>query len=243
MSKIHMVLQGKGGVGKSFIASMLAQHCYSKDEDLLCIDTDPVNATFHGFEALNVNRLDLMEGDEIDSRKFDSLIESISKSESDVVIDNGASTFVALSHYLISNHIPDTLENMGKELIIHTVITGGQALNDTLYGFDKLIKQFPQNVKFIVWLNPFWGKIESNGHGFESMKAYLNNKDRISAIIKIPEYKKETFGRDLSEMLQDKMTFDDAIKKTESTIMVRQRLTMIKRELFQQVEGAIAVSA
>ena len=243
MSKIHMVLQGKGGVGKSFIASMLAQHCYSKDEDLLCIDTDPVNATFHGFEALNVNRLDLMEGDEIDSRKFDSLIESISKSESDVVIDNGASTFVALSHYLISNHIPDTLENMGKELIIHTVITGGQALNDTLYGFDKLIKQFPQNVKFIVWLNPFWGKIESNGHGFESMKAYLNNKDRISAIIKIPEYKKETFGRDLSEMLQDKMTFDDAIKKPESTIMVRQRLTMIKRELFQQVEGAIAVSA
>ena len=37
-----------------------------------------------------------MEGDEIDPRKFDNLVELISKSKSDVVIDNGASTFVGL---------------------------------------------------------------------------------------------------------------------------------------------------
>jgi hypothetical protein len=44
------------------------------------------------------------------------------------------------------------------------------------------------------------------------MKVYLDNKSRVSAIIKIPEYKAETFGRDLSEMLQAKLTFDDAIE-------------------------------
>ena len=241
MAKIHMILQGKGGVGKSFIASILAQHCYAKNKDALCIDTDPVNSTLHGFKALNVKRLDLMEGDEIDPRKFDGLIELISNSKADVVIDNGASTFVALSHYLITSHIPELLKGMGHDLIVHSVITGGQALTDTLHGFNKVIKQFPGDVSFVVWLNPFWGKIENDGKGFESMKAYLDNKSRISAIIKIPVYKSETFGRDLTDMLQDKMTFDDAIKKPESTIMVRQRLTMIKRELFEQVDGAIAV--
>jgi len=243
MSKIHMILQGKGGVGKSLIASMIAQHCYSKNENLLCIDTDPVNATFHGFKKLNVKRLDLMESDEIDPRKFDDLVELISKSESDVVIDNGASTFVALSHYLIKNNISNIFKSMGKELIIHTVITGGQALIDTANGFDKSIKQFPKDVTFIVWLNPFWGKIESDGKEFESMKVYLNNKERISAIIKIPVYTPETFGRDLSEMLQAKLTFDDAIKAPESMIMVRQRLTMIRRDIFDQLDYASPVLA
>lgn len=188
MAKVHMILQGKGGVGKSFIASILAQHYYAKNKNVLCIDTDPVNATFHGFKKLNVQRLDLMEGDEVDPRKFDNLIESISKSKTDVVIDNGASTFVALAHYLISNQVPTLLKNSGIELIVHTVITGGQALTDTLNGFKKMVKQFPDDVSFVVWMNPFWGKIELEGKGFESLSVYLDNKSRVSAIIKIPEY-------------------------------------------------------
>ena len=207
------------------------------------IDTDPVNATFLGFKKLNVKKLDLMEGDEIDPRKFDNLVELISKSKSDVVIDNGASTFVALSHYLISNHIPALLKEMGHELIVHTVITGGQALSDTLNGLDLMIEQFSSDITFVVWLNPFWGKIESNGKSFESMKVYLDNKSRVSAIIKIPDYKAETFGRDLSEMLQAKLTFDDAIDKPELTIMMRQRLKIVKSQLFEQLEGAQAVLA
>ena len=46
MAKINMVLQGKGGVGKSFVASTLAQYMKNKGEEPLCIDTDPVNTTF-----------------------------------------------------------------------------------------------------------------------------------------------------------------------------------------------------
>ena len=62
MAKIHMLLQGKGGVGKSLIASVLAQYKLAKGQKPLCIDTDPVNATFFGFKALKVKRLELMDG-------------------------------------------------------------------------------------------------------------------------------------------------------------------------------------
>ena len=48
MANVHMILQGKGGVGKSFIASLLAQHKIADHKSILCIDTDPVNATFAG---------------------------------------------------------------------------------------------------------------------------------------------------------------------------------------------------
>ena len=39
---IHITLQGKGGVGKTLVSNLLAQHQISKKTKLVCIDTDPV---------------------------------------------------------------------------------------------------------------------------------------------------------------------------------------------------------
>ena len=75
MAKIHLVLQAKGGVGKSFISAMLAQYKRAHGQDPLCIDTDPMNATFTGYKALGVRKLSLLDGDEIDVRNFDTLLE------------------------------------------------------------------------------------------------------------------------------------------------------------------------
>jgi CO dehydrogenase nickel-insertion accessory protein CooC1 len=79
MAKIHMILQGKGGVGKSLIAALLAQYKKNAGQQPLCIDTDPVNATFHGFEKLQVKRLQIMENEEINPRNFDALVELIAQ--------------------------------------------------------------------------------------------------------------------------------------------------------------------
>lgn len=238
MAKIHMILQGKGGVGKSVIAAMVAQYKISKGQKPLCIDTDPVNATFVGYKALGVKRLEIMEAEEINPRSFDSLIEMIATAKDDVIIDNGASSFVPLSHFLISNQVPALLVEMGHELVIHTVITGGQALLDTVSGFSQLATQFPTEALFVVWLNPYWGPIEHEGKSFEQMKAYTANKARVSAIVQIPNLKKETYGRDLSEMLQDRLTFDEALALGSLTIMTRQRLKIIKGQLFDQLDSA-----
>jgi hypothetical protein len=238
MAKIHIVLQGKGGVGKSFIAATLAQYKASKGQKPLCIDTDPVNSTFHGYKALTVKRLEILEGDEINPRKFDTVVELVAPSKDDVIIDNGASSFVPLSHYLISNQVPALLAAMGHELVVHTVITGGQAALDTVSGFSQLASQFPTEAVFVVWLNPYWGSIELEGKGFEQMKAYTNNKDRVSAIVRIPSLKEETYGRDLSDMLQERLTFDEALAKDTLTIMTRQRLKIIKGQLFSQLDSA-----
>ena len=238
MAKIHMVLQGKGGVGKSLIAATLAQYKASKGQKPLCIDTDPVNATFAGYKALGVKRLQIMEGDEINPRNFDTLVELVAPSKDDVIIDNGASSFVPLSHYLISNQVPALLADMGHELVIHTVITGGQALLDTVSGFSQLVSQFPTEAIFVVWLNPYWGPIEHEGKGFEQLKAYTVNKARVSAIVSIPTLKEETYGRDLSDMLQERLTFDEALAMDSLTIMTRQRLKIVKGQLFGQLDSA-----
>lgn len=241
MAKVHMILQGKGGVGKSFIASTIAQYLIDHESTPLCIDTDPINATFAGYESLGVHRLEILQDNEINSRMFDTMIELVATATVPVVIDNGASSFSQLSNYLISSDVASLIQSMGHELVLHTVVTGGQALRDTLIGLDSLCRYFPEDVPIIVWLNPYWGPIEAEGKSFEKMRAYNEHKTRIGAVVKIPDLKEETFGRDLSELLQDRKTFQEGIVDENLTIMTRQRLKIVRDKLFMALETSKAV--
>lgn len=53
MKAVHFILQGKGGVGKSFIATLLAQYL-SQHNEIVGFDTDPVNASFEQYKSLSV---------------------------------------------------------------------------------------------------------------------------------------------------------------------------------------------
>ncbi|HBH7885296.1 TPA: conjugal transfer protein TraL [Vibrio parahaemolyticus] len=238
MAKVHLVLQGKGGVGKSVIAALIAQYKANKGQTPVCVDTDPVNATFEGYQSLNVKRLNILEEDEINTRNFDALVELIATSENDVIIDNGASSFVPLSHYLISNEVPALLQDMGHEMVVHTVIAGSQSLLDTINGFSQLVSQFPAESLFVVWLNPYWGPIEHQGKTFEQMKAYTNNKARVTAIIDMPKLKDETYGRDFAEMLENRKTFAEALEDSSLSIMTRQRLKIVRGQVFGLLDNA-----
>lgn len=241
MAKIHMSLQGKGGVGKSFTATMTAQYKESKNAPTKNIDTDPQNATFHAFNALNVQHVHLIENREINTRKFDELIELIAPLQQDAVIDTGSNSFFQLTNYLISNRVPQLIKDLGHELIIHTPVTGGQAMLETLSGFSQLAQQLPSEAKLIVWLNPYWGPIEHDGKTFEQMKAYRDNKDRVAAIIQVPDVKAETYGKDLSDMLKAHKTFNEAIANPELTIMTRQRLKIVRDELYKQLDATTVI--
>lgn len=241
MAKVHMILQGKGGVGKSFVASTIAQYLVNHGSKPLCIDTDPINATFAGYASLDVKRLEILENNEINSRKFDTLVELIARAEEPVIIDNGASSFSQLSNYLISSDVANLVLSMSHELVLHTVVTGGQALRDTLIGLDSLCTQFPEGVPIVVWLNPYWGPIEAEGKSFEQMRAYKEHKARIAAVVKIPDLKEETFGRDLSELLQERKTFKEGLDDGALTIMTRQRLKIVRDQLFMALEASRAV--
>jgi hypothetical protein len=241
MAKAHLILQGRGGVGKTLVAVLLAQALVRMGREPTNIDTDPVNATFSGYAALNVQRLEIMEDDEINPRSFDRLVEMINAATGDVVVDNGASSFVPLSHFLISNKVPALLTDMGHQLVVHILIAGAQSLQDTIHGFAQLARQFPPEALFVVWLNPYYGPIEHEGKAFEQMRAYVVNKDRVSAIIRLPSLKKETYGRDLAEMLQARLTFDEALALGTLTIMTRQRLKIIREQVFAQIAAATVI--
>ena len=235
MATIHMVLQGKGGVGKSFVAATMAQFLRDRGHQPLCVDTDPINKTFAGYKAFDVHRLELMDGNEVDPRRFDLLIELLAAAEPQqhVVIDNGASSFIPLADYLLSCEVPAMLAELGHSLYLHCVITGGQGQVDTLQGLSSLLANFA--CPCVVWLNPLHGRIEHKGKGFEDFEIYQKRRDRIAALVRIPELNPKTSGRDLSELLRSRRSFSDILQDETAPLMTRQRLRMVQRDLYASV--------
>jgi hypothetical protein len=234
-----MLLQGKGGVGKSLVASLLFQYLKEHNFAVKGCDTDPVNSTFSGYKEFEVQTLDIMDGDDIDQRRFDQLMETLCEmpAESHIIVDNGASCFVALCGYLKENGALSFLQESGHEILIHTLVTGGQALPDTLKGLRSLTIHFPE-VPIVVWLNPYYGAIVLDGNDFYGFKVYAEASATFKAVIELPALKPNTFGRDFVEILARRASFGASIKSPRLHLMARQRLAMIWRNIKQVIDRA-----
>jgi hypothetical protein len=239
-STIHLTLQGKGGVGKSLVAAILAQFFKNSGRDVSCIDTDPVNRTFAQYAALGADRLQLRdEHNRIDQRSFDVLMERfLTQDGATFVVDNGASTFLPLWHYLLENNALDYLRGNGRNVFVHTVITGGQALVDTLNGFHELA-QTTQERNIVVWVNEYFGRVEADGKKLSDMAAFRDNADKVCGAVVLAKRNQDTFGRDLEEMIAAKLTFQEAINDGKLTIMAKQRLKLVQRDIFEQLEKMV----
>lgn len=238
MSQIHFILQGKGGVGKTLVSTIFAQHRRSEGKELLCLDTDPVNASFAGFKSLGVRPVRIMQGTTIDPRQFDELMEILLNSESDVVVDTGASTFLPLASYLEETDGISVLIEAGKQVMLHIVVTGGQSKADTLTGLNGIAERLGGKAPITLWINEYFGQFASaDGIPLEKTGIYAAHKDKIVSIVTIPERPAATFGKDISEMLSKKLTFDEAIVSKDFNTMAKQRIKITRDLLFRQLDG------
>lgn len=232
----HFVLQGKGGVGKSLIAALLAQFFIEEKRTVKCYDTDPVNSTLSRYQALAPTYLELMKDGEIDRRQFDVLMEDILSSKGTTfVVDNGSTTFLPLGHYMAENNVHGMLAEAGIETYTHTVVTGGQALQDTLAGLDALAKiSMPKSI--VVWVNEYFGPVEYAGKSFAQLPVLANNAEKIRGVITMQRRNADTFGADVREMVGNYMTFAQALSSDKVSLMAKQRLKMVKAEVFSQLK-------
>jgi hypothetical protein len=232
---IHLSLQGKGGVGKSLVASILAQYFQKRGEEPHCIDTDPVNHTLSQYESLRPHRLELLREGGIDQRGFDVLMEQLLTENGTFVVDNGASTFIPLWNYILENDVINVLQSAGRKLYVHTVVTGGQALVDTINGFRSVAESTTEQI-IVVWLNEYFGKIERGGKKFEEMTAYQECEDKVFGSVHLVRRNQDTFGRDLEAVISQKLTLEEAIRDGHFTIMTKQRLKVMQRDWFGQLD-------
>jgi hypothetical protein len=69
------------------------------------------------------------------------------------------------------------------------------------------------------------------------MTVYKENQGKVLGSIAIPKRNQDTFGRDVEEIITKKYTFDEAIRSSESSIMTKQRLRVVQRDLFAQLDA------
>lgn len=239
MATTHFILQGKGGVGKSMIAGLLYQALLKAGKDVCAFDTDPVNATLSGYAEFNVARIEIMRNGDIDPRQFDQLFEGLmsASASSHVLVDNGASSFVALGAYLQQNEVLPTLAEEGHTVFFHTVVTGGQAVVDTARGLYQLADGFP-STPLVVWLNPFFGEIVLDGKQFEEFKVYQQFKSQFHAVIRLPDAPRATLGRDLEELFAKRHSFEAGMASSTTNIAVKSRLRRYWAEVYRLIEQA-----
>ena len=231
-NSVHLILQGKGGIGKSWISSLLAQ--YIKDhrkESIQCFDTDQENTTFSHYKELGVKHINVMNADRTINRKmFDGMMEMIFSTDENIVIDNGANTFSPLMAYLVENDIIGLLKEMGKNVYIHTIVGGGDTLTDTTAGFVSVTKSV--NAPVVIWLNEHFGSTST----FQNSKEFKDNSENVIEIITLQQRNADTFGDDIKRMNSARKTLKEVLESDKFTIMEKQRIKTVMRDVFQQLD-------
>ena len=79
---------------------------------------------------------------------------------------------------------------------------------------------------------------------FESFDIYAANLDKIHALVKIPHLNRDTYGKDVEDLLAAKLTVAQAAAGSEGKgprfgIMATQRLLIFERQMNNELEKAM----
>jgi hypothetical protein len=238
---VHFILQGKGGIGKTLVSTILAQWLQAKgDAPLRCYDTDQENTTFSRYKALNVQHIPVMtEARTIDPKRFDALMIDILEEDGNCVIDNGANTFSPLLAYLLENHCFDLLADSGRKVYIHTIVGGGDTLHDTAMGFVSTAKSTAQSpdLSLVLWENEHFGLLQSaSGKAFIESQTYAEHAGRVCGRVVLAQRNADTFGADIKKMNTARMTIDEVKASDKFNVMEKQRIKVVFRDLFEQLD-------
>jgi hypothetical protein len=233
---IHLVMQGKGGVGKSLVSTWLAEYLLTRRKEVRCIDGDPVNRSLAQYAALHADKLDLVNSDGIvDRTRYDVLLERFANEEATFLLDSGATVFLPLWSYIVETEMIRVLRDLGRRLYVHCVVCGGEMLNDTLVGFETLAQGTPDR-GIVLWLNEYFGGIARDGKTFDQMTVFKENSDKLLGSVGIPQRSPDTFGVAIQRMREKKLTFDEAIQSERFGLAEKSRLHIVRKRVYDQLD-------
>ena len=237
---LHIVIQPKGGVGKSFVAALLAEYLRSKGRLGLCIDLDVSNVTFGEYEEFKVRRIDLIENKKVDQRKFDVFISNVMSAQDDVVVDTGANTYHPLTAYLHEEGFIGDLIGEGLNVVLHVPVTS--AVAETLEGLVDVARVFPaiDGISIVVWANKSFGPIELAGQKLENMKDYENlvAAHRIDAEMTLEKLEESTGETAVRAAIRLRKSLQTCADDPALPMVQRWRYKRIAGELYASMEKA-----
>jgi len=102
------------------------------------------------------------------------------------VLDTGSSNFIPMVNYLKGNGVLRVFSELGRHVVIHSVLVGGAGARETLAGLAGTVETL-EAAGYVAWLNSFFGPVIFDGKPFEETKAFGEIKDRLTGIVRIKE--------------------------------------------------------
>lgn len=233
-NSIHIVVQAKGGVGKSFISRLLIQYL-QENMKVFCFDADPLNDGLVAFRGLNAHKLEtkLINGN-LDSRAYyDPMFETILLNESCFLVDSGASTHINFINYIKGSDILNLFKEENREIYFHVPLAGNVDFGDCLKELVKLSKTFSNN-HFVIWENEFHGELEKNYIQDENYKALTN----ILGTVVLKNLQSSPLLHDIELMNRHKLLFSEIDDNPNFFgAIIRRRLNLYKKSIFKQLDS------
>jgi hypothetical protein len=228
--KTHLFLHGKGGVGKTYLASHIAQHLVRKGATPVVYDGDHICRSLSRFTGLTAQPITLIDRrGALDIELMEYLAHCMEGSRDDFVIDTSTAAFLQLCTYLKKVDLAAALGRNGRQFVIHFIIAGGGQQDPSLAHFQTLMDSIQEGTKVVVWLNDYYGSVMGPQGEFETFKLYLEHRGRIGALIRMPPaHRSDLFRQDENGMLSRQMTYQQAQNASDLHFMQKLRLGKIQ---------------
>jgi hypothetical protein len=221
MKRLDLILNGKGGVGKSFFAVNFVQFLKDKGIAHVAIDSDNENSTLKRYHP-DARFLDLDR-----RRELDGVFTALEKS-SLVVMDCRAASTDLFIEYFAEIDLPDVLTAMGAQL---TLIMPVNHEADSIDQVQRLAEQFGKQAGYVV--------VRNAAHSdrftlFEASEVRAQLKDKLGgreiAMGRMQDWLVESLNA-------ENVTINAAAKHPSFSLLDRQRLQTWQRKLYAEIES------
>ena len=222
MKRLDLILNGKGGVGKSFFAVNFVQFLKDKAINHIAIDSDNENSTLKRFHP-DARFLDLDN-----RRELDGIFDALEKS-SLVLMDCRAASTDLFIEYFAEIDLTAVLAALGAAL---TLVMPVNHESDSVDQVQRLADQFGKKSGYVVVRNAAHSESFAL---FESSEVRAQLKDKLAG----REISMPRMHDWLVEALNaENVTITAATKHPAFGLLDRQRLQTWQRKLYAEIESA-----
>lgn len=247
---LNILMQAKGGVGKSVTSFILAQ--YLRDsltaDNCAFIDTDPKNDSFAQYKALDVAYFNAASFNaetgetKVDAIAINAIFEQIMETPQTIVMDTGSSNYIDLKSYLEVNETLEAFseeEEISRDVIIHVPINGGSDFAFCIHELGVLFETF-KTAKFVIWLNSYGGKLAMpEGKEFDNTKIakMLENSGRFLGSVILPQLDQNQADA-FRTMMAKHLTFEEAKLDPSGNmnILKKRQINKLRERFYKQLD-------
>ena len=222
IKRLDLILNGKGGVGKSFFAVNLVQYLKDKKIQFIACDCDNENSTLKRFHG-EVEFLELAH-----PRGLDPMIRALEKFDL-VVVDCRAASTEVFFNYFDEINLPETLKTLSATL---TVVMPVNQEADSIDQLQRIVGKLKKTCSYVVLRNA----VHNNNFVLYDQSVIHDKLQKELGAKEITMAKLQPWL--VEELSHKNLTITAALTDGRFYLLDRQRLQTWQRKLYAEIESA-----